>query len=72
MSEQFALAARKANGILGSIRRGLPSRDREAIVPFCSALVRPYLEYCFQVWSPQYRKDEELLEGVQRMAWKMI
>jgi len=34
--------------------------------------VRPHLQYCIQAWGPQYRKDVELLERVQRSAAKMI
>ena len=28
--------------------------------------------YCNQMWSPQYRRDMELLEHIQRRATKMI
>jgi len=37
-----------------------------------SALVRPHVGSCIQLWRPQHRKDMDLLKRVQRRATKMI
>ena len=55
-----------------SIRRGGDQQGQGGDFLLCSALVRPQVEYCVQVWGPQHRKDVELLEKVQRKATEMI
>ncbi len=60
MSQQCALAAKKANRILGCIKRSIASWKSKVILPLCSVLVRPHLESCVQMWSLQYRRDMDL------------
>jgi len=70
MSQQCVLAAQKTNHILGCMKSSVASRLREVILPHYSTLVRPHLESCVQLWSPQHKKDMDLLEWVQRRPQK--
>ena len=57
---------------LACSQRNMVSRAREVMLPLCFVLVRPHLECCVQMGSPQYRRDMDMLEHAQRRATKMI
>jgi len=70
MTRQSVLAAQKANRILDCTKSSVASRFRDVILPLYSPLVRPHLESCVQLWSPQHKQDMDLLEWGQRKATK--
>lgn len=72
MSQQCAPVTKKANGILGYVKKSVASRTREAILPLHSALGKPHLEHHVQFWALQLKRDGELLEKAQQRATTMI
>ena len=48
----------------------MASRPREVILPLYSVLLTLHLEYFIQMWSPQERIEEDLLELTHRRSTK--
>ena len=69
-NQQCALAAWKANCVLGCVKKGVASREREVILPLYSALVRPH-HYSPGILHPDV-ESSDLLEHIQRRATKII
>ena len=46
VSEQYVIAASKANQIIWLIRRTIIYKEKQLIVPLYKTIVRPHLEHC--------------------------
>lgn len=62
----------KANSVMGIIRRTFEYLNNRTFLLLYKALVRPHLEYANQVWSPMFKRQETVVENVQRRATKLI
>ena len=70
--KHVAETVKKANKILGMIKRTITCKNTQNIMSYYKTLVRPILDYSSGIWNPYHKKDIEKLEKVQRRATKII
>ena len=63
---------RKANCIIGLIRRSFSYLDCKMFLKMYTSFVRPHLEYAQAVWAPFLRKYIIMIENVQIRATKLV
>ena len=70
--EHISKAVKKANRILGLIKRNFTQIDSNMLITLYKSLVRPILEYGCQVWSPMTENLNNQIESVQRRMTKIM
>ncbi len=71
-SQHIADKVKKANSMLGLVRRSFKFMNIEMFMTLYKSLIRPQLEYASCVWSPYKVKELRLIEGVQRRATLLV
>ena len=71
-TKQCIKVEKKAQKLVGYIKRQFKHRDKETVLQLYTSIVRPHLEYAVQFWSPTLVKDINRLESVQARATKLI
>lgn len=71
-NEHINIITKKANMLVGVIRRAYTYLDEESFCLLYKAIVRPHLEYAQAVWHPHKRKHINQIERVQRRATRLI
>ena len=65
-------AIKKANSILGLIKRSFSVKDKSTLPSLYMSMVRPHLEYGNTIWGPHFKQDMKAIERVQKRATRMI
>ena len=63
---------KKANCVLGIIKRAFSHLDKTSFIKLYKSLVRPILEYGNVIWSPQIKRQSQEIEKVQRRATRIV
>ena len=70
--EHIATKIKKANQMMGLIRRTFSFLDGDTFKKLYTSFVRPHIEYANPVWCPHLRKHIKMLENVQIRATKLV
>ena len=65
-----AMDIKKANRILGLIKKSFVNLDTNSLPLLYRSLVRPHLEYGNIIWDPHYKEDQKAIE--KKRATKLI
>ena len=65
-------AVKKANSMLGFVRRNLRVSNEHTKTSAYRSMVRPLLQYCSTVWSPYTQEHIEKIEMVQHRAAQYV
>lgn len=71
-TQQYVLAAQKANHILSCITVNVTRRSREMILSPYSACMIPHLQHSIQLYGPQHKKVLDVLKWVQRSSTQIV
>ena len=63
--KQTAASVKKANAVLGLVRKSFVVLDSNTVPVLYKSLVRPHLEYGNVIWGPLYKEDIKAVEKVQ-------
>ena len=71
-AEHITEKVKKANSIIGIIRRSFSCLDKDTFVKLFTTFVRHHLEYVQVIWSLHLRKYIKMIENVQIQATKLV
>ena len=63
---------KKANKMIGIIKRTFSYLNRASFIQLYKALVRPHLEYGNIIWFPHLKRQSSTIEKVQRRATRLL